>query len=124
MRNTIELMASQKNGITSPESYIIVRDNISYLRIIGKYPSWHIMTATASEDHGVIRVCANQHKLISAASSLRGRYGALPVIMKDWANRDYAVIGTLTKNQNENFDSVNEYLNQAITLFFEIFDSI
>jgi hypothetical protein len=122
MHSNIKTIKSYKNGISSIESYIIVRDNVSYLRVLGQEPNWTIITATASEDYGGVSVCADQQKIIEAAFIFCKLYGAAPILKKDWAGRDYAVIGSITRSENEtNDDFEREYAN-TITEFFDIFD--
>ena len=50
MTNDFKIIPSEKKGLNSEESYIVMREGTSFLRILGAYPDWELMTATASED--------------------------------------------------------------------------
>ena len=124
MSNIIRTIESKKKGLSSIESYIVIRNNISYLRILGQEPNWSIMTATASEDHGGVHVCADQKKLIAAASTFCKLYGGDPLLKTDWAGREYAMICKIIRTENESNEDFERDNNEVVTKFFEIFDQL
>lgn len=115
-----EIHNSNKSGINTKESYIIVRGRTSYLRIIGEHPTYLMMTATASEDRSQFTVCADGNRLVSAARQFAAEMNQTPTPKKDISGRDYIFIGEITVG--ENFEEFNKALNQALDRFFEIFD--
>ena len=56
MTATFQIIKSSKVGLDSDESYVVIRNQTSFLRVLGGEPTWELMTATASEDHGRIMV--------------------------------------------------------------------
>ena len=62
-----DVLLSEKSGINSKDSLIVVRGKTSYLRILGQAPEWELMTATASEDQGGLQVFPIREFLIEAA---------------------------------------------------------
>lgn len=123
MMDTYRVLKSNKVGLDSEEGYVVVRNGISFLRILGGEPKWIVMTATASEDHGRIRVCSERLRLVESALRLCAECGSNPGVEKDWLGREYVKIGTITREvgeSEEDFQSVNDTLFQR---FFEIFDS-
>ena len=121
--NAFLVIKSNKVGLDSAEGYVIVRNGFSFLRVLGGEPSWNVMTATASEDHGRIQVCPDQRRLVESALRLCAKLGAIPRVEKDRLGREYVKIGTITRESgesDEDFDSENEAL---LCRFFEVFDN-
>ena len=84
---SIQVLKSDKVGLNSKESYVVVRGKTSFLRILGCEPEWELMTATASEDHGRIRVCSDQRRLVESALRLGAELKTEPKVEKDWMQR-------------------------------------
>lgn len=82
---SFEILTSNKAGLNSRESYIVVRNRVSFLRILGANPQWELMTATASEDNGRIKVCNNRPRLVQAAWRLGVEIETRPEVKSDWA---------------------------------------
>ncbi len=109
-------------GLDSDESYVVVRDWTSFLRVLGGEPRWELMTATASEDHGRIKVCSDQRRLIESALRLGGELKTEPKVEKDWRNREYVKVCVITRDSGQN-DEVFERANSGLfSRFFEIYD--
>lgn len=124
MENTIEILPSNKTGLkNSPESYIVVRGQTSFLRILGADPHWELMTATASEDHGRIKVCPNQLRLIESALRFGIELETSPSVKRDSAGREYVKIGKIIRHKNQNDKELNSNLSAEFSRFFDIYDS-
>lgn len=123
MENTFEVLQSSKVGLSSKESYIVTRDRRSFLRILGATPQWELMTATASEDYGGIKVCFDQLQLVEAALRLGTELETSPSVEKDWAGREYVKICVITQNSNLNHQEFNNQLSTIFSRFFDIYDS-
>lgn len=123
MTDSYRVLKSNKVGLNSEEGYVVVRNGISFLRILGGEPNWIIMTATASEDHGRIQVCPEQLRLVEAALRLCAEYGGNPSVEKDWLGREYVKIGTITREPGESEDEFQSENDALFLKFFEIFDS-
>lgn len=123
MPNEFEVVRSDKVGLDSKESYIVIRNGISFLRILGEDPYWMVMTATASEDDGCIRVCSEKLRLVESALHLCAIYGASPCVEIDRQGREYVKIGTINREPGETEDYFQEENNKVFRRFFEIFDS-
>ncbi|MFJ2334770.1 hypothetical protein [Pseudomonas helleri] len=120
---TVKVFQSQKTGLNSPESYIVVRGGTVFLRLLGEDPQWELMTATASEDNGRINVCANQLRLIESALRLGAELETSPLVEKDWAGREYVKICVIIQEENQNDKDFNSELNAVFSRFFEHYDS-
>lgn len=122
VRGNFELWRSPKVGLNSPESYIVVREGISYLRLLGSDPEWDLVTATASEDDGRVAVCRNKRRLIDSALKLGLERNCMPTVEKDWMKREYVRICVITRNPGQEQVTLVEGLTTIITRFFEIYD--
>ena len=122
MKKSFQIIESKKSGLDSRESYVVTRNRTSFLRILGGEPEWALMTATASEDDGRIKVCADQLRLIESALRLGAELDTKPSVETDWLGREYVKICIITREQGQSekvFDSENESLFRR---FFEIYD--
>ncbi|EKN3392635.1 hypothetical protein O1Y80_000784 [Yersinia enterocolitica] len=123
MTNDFEISKSSKVGLSSKESYIVTRHNISYLRILGADPQWVLMTATADEDHGRVRVCTEQLRLAGAALRLGAALETSPSVEKDWAEREYVKICSIYQTPDQSDQDLTNELNVVLRRFFEFYDS-
>ena len=121
--DNFEILESSKVGLASPDSYVVTRSKTSFLRLLGKHPAWELMTATASEDRGSIRVCADQRRLIEAALRASTELGGTqPRVEKDWVGREYVKLCALSQEPGESDDLVKSQLNAIIARFFHFYD--
>jgi hypothetical protein len=118
------VIPSRKVGLDSRESYVVVRSGTSFLRVLGDEPKWELMTATASEDHGRIAVCADQPRLIEAAMRLCAEFGTSPNVVRDHAGREYVKVGTVTRGATESDEEFEKENSRVLSRFFEIYDSL
>ncbi|TNJ06418.1 hypothetical protein CF115_14125 [Aeromonas veronii] len=118
----IEIIKSDKVGLNSKESYVVIRGKTSFLRILGCEPEWEIMTATASEDHSKIKVCGNQRRLIEAALRLGAELGTKPTVEKDWIKREYVKICVIYQDPGQNDANFNKELRDLLESFFSYYD--
>lgn len=123
MTDNYRILESRKVGLDSEECYVVERNGISFLRILGGEPNWSVMTATASEDHGQIKVCPEQFRLVESALRLCAEHGEQPGIEKDRLGREYVKIGTITRQPGESEDDFQRVNHALFHRFFEIFDS-
>lgn len=122
MLEHFEIIGSNKVGLDAEESYVVVRNGISFLRILGGDPQWTVMTATASEDHGRIQVCTDRLRLVESACRLAVESDCSPGVGKDHAGREYVKIGTLTREPGESDGELKNPLEALCRSFFEIYD--
>ena len=119
-----QILDSSKFGLSSPDSYVVTCSNTSYLRLLGKHPEWTLMTATASEDKGSVRVCSDQRRLIEAALRTSIDFGIeKPRVDADWRKREYVKICTVIQGPEENDDLVKSQLNEIIEKFFHFYNN-
>lgn len=123
MLDNFQILNSDKIGLEAEESHVVIRGGISFLRILGSEPNWALMTATASEDHGRIQVCADRARLVEAAFRLSVESGCLPRVERDHAGREYVKIGTLTRVAGDSDEDLTDELRSLCRRFFEIFDA-
>ena len=125
MKNPFKLLRSHKFGLDGSENYIVARDDVAYLRIVGGSPFWEVMTATADEDHGAIRACPYQSRLREAARRLGTELNLEPGERQDWLAREYVVICRLNLSERPN-DSLADLaeLTELCARFFETYDEL
>ena len=121
--SAIEILKSDKVGLNSKESYVVVRGKTSFLRILGCEPEWELMTATASEDHGRIRVCSDQLRLVEAALRLGADLGTRPLVEKDWLGREYVKICGVRQDLGQDDEMFNKELRSLFDKFFAHYDN-
>ncbi|WP_037469642.1 hypothetical protein [Shewanella marina] len=118
-----KILESNKVGLNSKEGYVVTRDDISFLRILGSQPELELMTATASEDCTPIRVCTDQLRLIETSLLLGAENNTALKIDVDWKGREYVKICTIKGDLNEDDGLLNKELKNLINRFFEIYDN-
>lgn len=119
----VQILDSIKSGIDSRESYVVVRDGISFLRILGADPSWQLMTATASEDNGRARVCSSQLRLVESGLRYSSELNVSPLVRKDLLGREYVTVCNLTRRIGMDMAAFVAELFPLINRFFEIYDA-
>jgi hypothetical protein len=88
-----DIRKSSKSYINADEHFIVVRDDVLYLRIVGKEFHYNVLTATASEDSGNIVVFNDQAYLIEIALRVAEYYDAQPLLKTDHLQRPYVDFG-------------------------------
>lgn len=116
-----KIIKSDKAGLTSEESLLVVRNNVSYLRILGKEPQWEVMTATASEDDGGIQVCRDRIRLVESAIRLCHAMKMDPNNLRDRHGREYVKICIIVREDHDT-DTERELIG-VIERFFQEFDT-
>ncbi|MDR2332497.1 MAG: hypothetical protein LBE61_03325 [Burkholderiaceae bacterium] len=124
MPNSFSVLESKKIGLESKESYVVVRCQTAFLRILGNEPKWKLMTATADEDHGLILVCADRRRLVEAALRLGLELNTRPTVENDWKGREYVLIAAITRESGESDEAFNKENDRVLRRFFEIFDGL
>jgi hypothetical protein len=122
MSNDFEIYESNKIGLNSKESFVVVRGKTSFLRILGNEPQWELMTATADEDGGHIKVCKEQLRLIEAALRLGSVLETAPKVEKDCKNREFVKICVIKSERDESDEEFNKEISQVLSRFFEFYD--
>src|SRR5271168_4432887 len=89
MKTMYDIQRSKKFGL--PEHFIVTKDNIVFLRIIGEQP-YEIWTATADEDGGDIRAYTNRMHIVEVALKTTSRLAKeenckMPEITPKWKDR-------------------------------------
>lgn len=122
MSNKFKYENSDKHGFKGKKVIIVTRDNIIFLRIVGNYPEYEIITATASEDDKSFLVCNEKAKLFISALQLGLEWNTPFSFEKDKFGRSYILIANLTFNSGKESQDLEE-LDDFIKRFFEIFDA-
>lgn len=122
MGKEIKVHKSNKRGFGNQESHIITRGKTSYLRIVGNYPSYSLMTATASEDDRSFYVCGDKIKLVASAIQLGSELNIPPSFEKDRSGRNFIRICAVNFNPDAEQEDLDE-LRDVLERFFEIFDA-
>ena len=93
MIRDFRILESRKLGFAADENWMVVRAGEIFLRLVGGGGgSYSLMTATAGEDQGSLRACANQHLLRQAARRTAADFEVEPHEDKDSAGRDFVRI--------------------------------
>lgn len=122
MKRDFEVYTSNKVGLESKESYIVTRGSSGFLRVLGAEPEWTLMTATADEDHGRIRRCPDQLRLVEAALRLGTEIETAPRVERDWQGREYVKICVITRDAGKAQDDFDKDSANLFRRFFEIYD--
>ncbi len=122
MTDTFQIIKSCKVGLDSEESYVVIRDQTSFLRVLGGEPEWELMTATASEDHGRIQVCSDQRRLIESALRLGGELKTEPKVERDWQKREYVKVCVITRDVGQRDEVFENEISALFRRFFRIYD--
>lgn len=122
MKNVFQIYQSNKVGLNSKESYVVTRQETSFLRILGNEPNWQLMTATADEDNGHIKVCKELLRLTDTALRLGIELKTSPRVEKDWKNREYVKICIIALNPDQDKVDFNKNLSVLFNRFFELYD--
>jgi hypothetical protein len=80
------------------------------------------MTATASEDHGRIRVCGDRPRLVGSAFHLGAELRTEPRVEKDRAGREYVRICVITRTPGQSEEAFEDENAALFRRFFQIFD--
>ena len=122
MTDKFAILPSNKSGLDSKESYVVARNRTSFLRVLGDEPKWELMTATASEDHGRIAVCADQRRVVESALRLGAELDTQPRVEKDRVGREYVKICVITRDSGQDDKDFDEEKLRLFRRFFEIYD--
>jgi len=123
MTDEFQIIKSTKVGLNSKESYIVVRNETSFLRILGSDPQWFLLTVTASEDRDRIHVCAEQRRLIDCALRFGMDLKTDPQVEADWCGRDYVNVCKITQDPGQSDEAFDDENSRHLTRFFEIYDN-
>jgi hypothetical protein len=120
--DTIVCAAGREPYRLDNTKFEIVVSTKSGLRILGREPSWTLMTATASEDEGCVRVCGDRRRLIEAAIRLCQQLGLSAHETRDRIGRDYVNICRIVRTRADE-DDLGEH-SQTVERFFDLFDHL
>ena len=85
-----DIKKSSKSHIDADEQFIVVRDAVVYLRILGREGEYTILTATAAEDSGGIVAFNDLEILINAALRVADKLNIRREVKYDHDQRPYA----------------------------------
>lgn len=123
MTDNFAILPSNKTGLDSKESYVVVRYRTSFLRVLGDEPRWELMTATASEDHGRLPVCADQRRLVESALRLGAELETKPRVERDRNGREYVKICVITREPGQADEVFEDDKMRLLRKFFAIYDA-
>jgi hypothetical protein len=98
---------------------MVVRGGEIFLRLVGGGGSYSLMTATAGEDKGSLRACANQHALRQAARRTASDFKVEPHEDKDSAGREFVRICGFTID-----GPAEESRQQTLREVYEVCDTL
>ena len=113
--------ASPKKGITLPESYVVSRGSVLYLRIVGSDPNYQFWTPTAADDGHEFQL-PERVRLMHAALKFGAELNTEPRRKTDWAGREFIFICTFKNKPGSDAEDLAQF-NTMIAKFFDIFDS-
>ncbi|UJM90428.1 hypothetical protein LRK24_00550 [Rhodanobacter denitrificans] len=118
-------LPSHKQGLGSEHGLIVVRNNVSYFRILSGRDNSKIdiMTTTAGEDNSQITACRDRSKLVRSTVRLAWQLNAIPYPKVDRRGREYIQFEPIGIDPFENTDELADALRVFFEKFFRIFDS-
>lgn len=87
-----DIKRSKKAYIESTEHFVVVQNEVVYLRIVGEEGSYKIMTATAGEDYQGSNFFNNQTALNKAALKVSASLNTRSRVKNDYHNKEYVEI--------------------------------
>lgn len=107
-----DIKKSVKSYIDSEEHYIVARNGVVYLRVIGSEGSYSVVTATAGEDFNAEVVCSDMKSLNESARKVSELLGIAPKHKFDFHGREYIEV------------CVCEYISDAHRIAQKLFDNL
>lgn len=118
------LVDTQKLGGYWKQQFVVVRNKIVYLRIVGDGVEYRVMTATTNEDVGGYRICQEKDRLWNAAAQLARSQNCTEVTSVDVQGRQYVrLFNVVQDNGISDLDFTNEVL-ELVDAFFANYDRL
>ncbi len=111
-----------KPSLRSEDNLIVGRVDEIFLRILGKDPSWEIMTATAGDDKSDYRLASDRIAVIAAACRTSQEFDVNPSQHFDVKKREYIKICTFDMLPDEPSWELRRQLTGVIDVFFAFYD--
>lgn len=119
-----DLIETQKLGIGWNQQFVVTRKNIVYLRLVGDGTAYRLMTATATEDFGRLRICHDNERLWRSANQLAMLHKCSGKISFDTQGRQYIQIFMVVQDEGISDEKFTEEIYELIQEFFDIYDGI
>ena len=119
-----ELIESNKLGGNWAQSFVVVRKNEVFLRIVGNGTEYRVMTATAGEDVGDHRICQDGERLLDAAFKLSRTHDCFPEESEDGKGRYYIRLFNVRQDKGVSDEHFTEELYDLIDEFFAIYEDV
>ena len=119
-----DLIETQKLGSGWHQQFVVARKKIIYLRIVGDGTEYRMMTATASEDVGGLRICQDTERLWRAASQLAISQKCSGEISSDTQGRPYIRIFRIVQDKGVSDVNFTKEVYELIREFFSIYDEV
>lgn len=119
-----DLIETQKLGVGWHQQFVVARNNIVYLRLVGDGTEYRLMTATASEDFGGLRICHDNERLWKSAAQLAILHECSGEISSDTQGRPYIRIFRIVQDKGVSDEKFTEEVHDLIREFFAIYDEI
>lgn len=119
-----ELVATQKLGGLWKQQFLVARNKIVYLRIVGDGTEYRVMTATADENVGGYRICQAKDRLWMAAAQLARSHNCAEELSLDKQGRHYIRIFMIVQDNGTSDSAFTEEVYDLIKGFFTIYDSL
>jgi len=119
-----ELVATQKLGSLWQQQFLVARNRIIYLRIVGDGTEYRVMTATADENFGGYRICQEKGRLWIAAALLARSHNCAEEISKDKQGRQYIRLFMVVQDKGTSDSDFTDEVHDLMRRFFIIYESL
>ena len=119
-----DLIETQKLGSGWHQQFVVARKKIVYLRIVGDGTEYRMMTATASEGVGGLRICQDSERLWRASAQLAILHKCSGEISSDTQGRPYIRIFRIAQDNGVSDVNFTKEVHELIREFFAIYDEI
>ena len=116
-----EFRSTTKLGGTWAQQYVILRDRVIFLRMVGDGTHYRLMTATA--DEAGYKLCRDGDRLRMATTQWLQAHKALACAGRDRDGRPY-VFTELKQPRNVSDEEFTHWVNSVVKHFFSIYDAL
>lgn len=119
-----EIFETDKLGGNWKQQYVVAREKVIYLRLVGDGKDYRVMTATASEGVGDYSINQDRERLWEAAVQLTRIHNCDEEASEDRKGRGYIRMFTVVQDKGVSDEIFTKEVTDLIDEFFAIYDAL